>query len=38
MNGWNLKGSFNEITTEKKDETLSSYKCQGIMEIVWKNT
>lgn len=36
MKGWNLKGNFNEMTTEKKDRTLSFYKYQGIMEIVWK--
>lgn len=38
MKGWNLKGSFNEMTIEKKDEKkLCSYKFQGILELIWKN-
>lgn len=37
MKGWNLKGSFNEMTIEKNAERkLCSYKYQGIMEFVWK--
>lgn len=36
MKGWNLRGSFNEMTIEKNDKMLSSYKYQRIMEIVWK--